>query len=601
MYRRLSAALCAATFFLAACAHFDHHDDTLPSEIVEVLPQILSETATEREARNHDETQIIVGKILIINRTVLHDDDFFAPLLNNVHFVTQKDVIRDELFFNEGETIPRYRLYDAERYVRLLDPIKFARIIEHYNIETKKTDLTVITRDKYTPKFNSGANGSGGYTSFGLSVTEPSLFGRLYSVGGAYSRENFRDWVTLSAGKARINGSRWEVAGATTIGYANSIYNYQDARFRATLPFLRNGQRHGFNIAGAIVNGINYDYLGGSVRQGLDSATGQPFNLIYHTKIENFSLQYLYAIGVNDRIEFGPGFLHNIRQDYYINPNDQYSLSDTTPLNVSQAARAYYQPQQYSTNALTFTVNTRNGNFVPMRNFQRYIFTEDQFEGLRSSFSIIHANPAFGLSDYYTTPSLTVAYQKNSHNQKFRLDVSASRIATLWHSGTPYPTDDLWSGDAKGYFFTLFGTLALREYVAQGYHLTQNLRSGFATQSSIAGQTGLLGPSGIASQITRGFSYGSLYPSAGNLTSLEYRSPALKLPYLLVAGVLFFDYAGIGDTLSTLTYYSIAGFGVRSMWHEFDNNVFRIDFGFNLNAPQANFLNAIQFGISQTF
>ncbi|HNA80762.1 MAG TPA: hypothetical protein PKY99_14975, partial [Turneriella sp.] len=130
---------------------------------------------------------------------------------------------------------------------------------------------------------------------------------------------------------------------------------------------------------------------------------------------------------------------------------------------------------------------------------------------------------------------------------------------------------------------TKFGTIALRESATMGYHLTAEKR----TQ--------------IGSMFGRGFYYGSIFPSAGFLSSLEYRSPGLRLPYLLLAGVAFFDYAGVGDTLGRLSWNPIVGLGLRSMLYEFDNNVFRFDLGFNLNDSKFNFLNSLQFGLSQSF
>lgn len=573
----------AAAFITFHCSGFDGHVENLPADVEAALAVRAKETPEELEKANADETEITVGKITVLNQTVLPASDFFAPLLNNVHHVTQKDVIASELDFKEGDKIPRYKLYDAERYVRLLDPIKQARIVTTKNPETGKTDVTVVTQDKYTPQFSTGASGSGGYSSFGVNVVEPSVMGRLYSWGASYGRENFRDYLSLGVGKARINGSRWEIGAGTTIGFANSQYNYQSQGITLSHPFTRNGQRHSLQLSASFANGVNYDYLGGGINQGLNTATQKYFDRIYRTKIENISAQYLYGVGKNDRIEFGPGVWHYIRRDYYIYPTDQYSLSETPELPVSAASKAFYQAQQYSTHALTFSVNTRNGNFAPMRNFQRYLFTEDQFEGLRTSTKIIYANPSFGLNDHYTAPSFGAAYQKNLFDQKFRIETSVARSAIFWYNGVSYPTDDLWAFDFRGFYFTRFGTLALRGYLAKGNHLTKDKRED------------------IANQLRRGFSYGSVYPSAGHLTSLEYRSPGWKLPYLLVAGVLFFDYAGVGETLSTLTYYSIAGLGLRTMLHEFDNNVFRIDFGFNLNSPEFNLLNALQFGVSHTF
>lgn len=569
---------------LVGCSYYDGHVETLPQDVEAALAERAKETPEERERINSDPEEIVIGTITILPQTVLPASDFFSPLLNNVHYVTQPDVIYHELDFKEGDKIPRYKLYDAERYIRLLDPIKQARVVTKKNEQTGKTDVVVVTQDHYTPQLSFGAKGSGGYSSFGVNVFEPSMFGRLYTWGASYTRENFRDYLNFSAGKTRINGSRWQTEAAAIIGFSDSQYNYAGYGLTLAHPFTRNGQKHGFVFNANNIQGVNYDYLGGGIRKGFNTDTGQLFSLVYRTKIEDVSAQYLYGIGRNNRVEFGPGLWHYIRRDYYISPADQYSYSDTPEFSVSAISKAFYQPQQFSTHAATFTVNTRNGNYVPMKNFRQYMFTEDQFEGLRTSTKVVHANPSLGLNDHYTAPATSVTYQVNSPDQVFRLESGASRSARVWHNVYAYPTDDLWTFDLRAFYFTRFGTIAVREFVAEGYHLTRDVRTD------------------LAHQFTRGFYYGTIYPAAGNLTSLEYRSPPLKLPYILVAGVLFMDYAGVGERLRSLDYYTIVGFGLRTMIYEFDNNVFRIDFGLNITDPtQFSLLNALQFGLSHTF
>jgi hypothetical protein len=73
------------------------------------------------------------------------------------------------------------------------------------------------------------------------------------------------------------------------------------------------------------------------------------------------------------------------------------------------------------------------------------------------------------------------------------------------------------------------------------------------------------------------------------------------LPYLLLAGVAFFDYAGVGASMQALQWNPILGVGLRSVLYEFDNNVFRFDIGYNLNEPEFSLLNALQFGMSHSF
>lgn len=576
-WRNLFAAL---LLFPAACARYDEHLGILPPEVIEQIKafeKLPPKTAAEKEEI------ITIGTIRVLNLTVLHPDDFFAPLLNNLHFVTQKDTIVDELNFKSGDKIYRWELYDGERYIRMLDPIKQAKVLPTLNPETGKTDLTIVTQDKLSAYVRGGGAGTGGYSTFGIQAGETSLFGRLYSIGATYSRENFRDFIGLSAGKQRIGGTRWEVGVGSVEGFSDSMHNYASRGAFVAHPFTIDGQRHAFSLSVSFSQGVLYDYLGGGIRKGQDLVNARSFDLIYRNSTENISAMYMHGIGKKHRIEFGPGFQQYISRDYYIFSQDQYQISHSREVPVSAAARAYYLPEQFSTRALSFTVNTRNGDFTSMTNFRRYLFTEDQFEGLRTSTGVVHANPAFGLADHYTKPTISVTYQKNFLDKKLRLETSAGRTATFWLNRYEIPRDDSWSLDGRVFYFTGYGTIAWRNYASAGNNMSA------AARGTIAGQ------------FTRGFFYGSVTPSAGYLSSLEYRSPGLKLPYILLAGVVFFDYAGTGTNMGTLDWYPVVGAGLRSMLHEFDNNVFRFDVGVNLREQNFDLLNAIQFGMSHSF
>jgi hypothetical protein len=575
--RQICLVLALATW---ACAGRDDATESLSDE---TLAAIQASDAEPTRTRAQLQELLEIGSITVLNTTVLEPDDFFAPLLNNLHFVTNKQTIADELNFKSGDKVHRWELYDASRYVRMLDPVKQAKVLEKYNPETGKTDITVVTRDKLSAYVRGGGSGSGGYSSFNLQAGETSLFGRLYTVGINYNRENFRDFVGLEAGKLRIGGTRWQALVTSTDGFANSMHNYQSRGITIGHPFTIDGQRHGFVLTANFTQGVLYDYLGGGIRKGLDTNTGNSFDLIYRRRTENINAEYLIGFGKKNRIEFGPGFQHFITRDYFIHPEDQYIVGDTRELAVSDRSKAFYQNDQFSTHAVSFAVNTRFGDYVPMKNFRRYLFTEDQFEGLRTSGKVTYADPAFGLSDHYTKASASATYQENFLRKKFRFETGIGRTSTFWQNRYDGPRDDTWNVDLRGFHFTHYGTVALRTYASAGNNLSVYARNL------------------IAAEFTRGFFYGSISPSAGMLGSLEYRSPAWKLPYILLAGVAFFDYAAVGTTMDNLYWNPVAGIGLRSMLHEFDNNVFRLDLGFNLNDSNFNLLNSLQFGLNQTF
>lgn len=573
-----AGAIAAFCLLLGACSQYGDSVDQLPEELLRAV-----EPPGSKLSREQLDEVLEIGTITILNEKVLPPDDFFAPLINNLHYVTTRETIASELNFRSGRKVRRWELYDAERYIRMLDPIKQAKLIATPNKETGKTDITVLTQDRLSAYVRGGGAGSGGYSSFSIQAGETSLFGRLYNVGVSYTRENFRDFVGFSAGKQRIAGTRWEISANSVDGFVGSAHNYTGKGIGISHPFLVDGQRHSFSLSASYVQGISYEYLGGGIRQGIDTATGKPFDLIHRQRVESLAAEYLYGIGKKMRLEFGPGFRHYISKDYFVQPQDQFTIRDTRELMISERSRNFYQYEQYSSRAVSFAVNTRVGDFVPMMNFRRYLFTEDQFEGFRTSARITYADPAFGLEDHYTRTAAAASYSDNYRQKRFRLEAGIGRTATFWRQRYEIPRDDAWNMDVRFFQFVRYGTFAVRQYISSGNNMSVGARNQ------------------IAAEFTRGFLYGSVIPSAGVLSSIEYRSPAWKLPYLLLAGVAFFDYAGVGPSMQALQWNPIVGLGLRSMLYEFDNNVFRFDIGYNLNDPEFSLLNALQFGMSHTF
>ncbi|HRP69767.1 MAG TPA: hypothetical protein PLY93_09585, partial [Turneriella sp.] len=171
--KKIFSFVIVVNFF--SCTFYDNADVELPPEIQKRLNERVKRIDKEEFL---DDTRFQIGKITILRQTVLDSVDFFAPLVNNLHFTTVHSTISDALNFKEGDIVTRSALYDAERYIRLLDPIKEATILETPNAETGKTDITVVTRDRLSAYVRAGGAGSGGYTSMGVQAGDTSLFGR---------------------------------------------------------------------------------------------------------------------------------------------------------------------------------------------------------------------------------------------------------------------------------------------------------------------------------------------------------------------------------------------------------------------------------------
>jgi hypothetical protein len=95
-------------------------------------------------------------------------------IANSLHTDTREEIIRQHLFFYEGDPLNPYRLADNERYLRDQDFILDSRIIvEPLDQSTDSVDIHVITRDV----FSLGGRTRPSFSKFRLGAYDANLFG----------------------------------------------------------------------------------------------------------------------------------------------------------------------------------------------------------------------------------------------------------------------------------------------------------------------------------------------------------------------------------------------------------------------------------------
>ena len=73
-----------------------------------------------------------------------------GPFCEQLHYDTRTWVIKQSLFFREGDTVNAYKLVDNERYLRRLPFIQDARIYVINSYESNDSiDIVVLTKDVF--------------------------------------------------------------------------------------------------------------------------------------------------------------------------------------------------------------------------------------------------------------------------------------------------------------------------------------------------------------------------------------------------------------------------------------------------------------------
>lgn len=113
-------------------------------------------------------------------------------LMNGLHIVTQADVIRKKLLFQEGDVYEQAKIDESERLLRASHYLKDAEITAEH-LCAGKVAVTVRTQDNWTFTPGLSLGRSGGNSSQGFSVRENNLFGWGKSLGLAYKSDHERD------------------------------------------------------------------------------------------------------------------------------------------------------------------------------------------------------------------------------------------------------------------------------------------------------------------------------------------------------------------------------------------------------------------------
>ena len=121
-----------------------------------------------------------------VNDTTRVETSGLKKVLNRINFNTREITIRENLLFNEGDSIDPYVLADSERLLRDLNFIKDARIIVIPDIaNADSVSVLVIVKDQWSLVLSGGLKKANG---FRLSMTDANILGLGHEISSAITR-----------------------------------------------------------------------------------------------------------------------------------------------------------------------------------------------------------------------------------------------------------------------------------------------------------------------------------------------------------------------------------------------------------------------------
>ena len=180
---------------------------------------------------------VVLGFQYDINDTTRKKNDLGVRLAKTFHKNTSDKVMRNNLFFKEGDQVFPYLLADNERYLRELPYSKDARILVDFAVgDTDKVDVVVLSKDVFSigGKINISSKDRGR-----AELRDENFLGtgnRILISGYHENQRSPQTGVGAEFVKRNINGTFLDYTiGYQDYGYAFSSQRNQETRFYTRL------------------------------------------------------------------------------------------------------------------------------------------------------------------------------------------------------------------------------------------------------------------------------------------------------------------------------------------------------------------------------
>ena len=162
----------------------------------------------------YDDRVLVIRDIKFVRHNVFSKDDnplgLGDPYLNRLHFITRKQIIKQELLFKVGDRLDQDLINETERNLRKLIFIGSVQILSEKNTDGS-VDITVYTRDLWTTTVGIEFSRLNDENLLGLLLEEQSIlgYGSPLSLGITDTEDGIS--LRLSNLYKRIRGSRWNL------------------------------------------------------------------------------------------------------------------------------------------------------------------------------------------------------------------------------------------------------------------------------------------------------------------------------------------------------------------------------------------------------
>lgn len=522
-----------------------------------------------------------IGRVYVMPLDLFAVEDNFAKkVMNALHTVTRKSIVRRELLYSAGKPLDLALIDESERNLRRNRYLR-VKATRFYPGEAAGTvDLLVTVQDVWTLYFNVKLEGAGGNTQYNFKWGERNFLGRRLSMELEFDKSTFINKWRQQFSNMYLFGSRWQLLEGFAFYYDDQWERIgEQFELKLVYPLFSRNSKWGFELHGLYDNNMVFENEGADLKQ---------FVLTDGTNSASLDRKYRktrYLLEGHLIRSFG----YRVKRNYGIKWSSE-QLSYQPYAGIDPAYEDLFRdevlPQEYFRHKLSLTFSLNNFKYLKLRNFFYYGRIEDYPVGFEAAFSA-------GLSRKFWGSDENAAYLEGSlyHNFFFLKDhiVALEAKYTVDLLEDDRQRDSLLEFTLEYFIRNLpLGFFAFRAHAAAGGWL-QN-----GSQLYLGAGNGL-----------RGYQDNNFEGDRRIFFNFEYRFNPIDLKAVQFGFVVFYDIGAAWynseQSLQQTKFYPALGIGLRINLPQFNPDVFRFDFGWNFGNDSTKFEQMISFGYNQFF
>jgi hypothetical protein len=354
---------------------------------------------------------------------------------NKLHYDTKVWMIRQSLFFKEGDTVNAYKLVDNERYLRRLPFIQDARIYVVNSYESNDSiDIVVLTKDVFeygtsiqavnntkasATVFNNNLLGAGQQVAFGFSWD--NMYTPQWRTGASYTKYNIGgSFADISVGYTMLN----DKINTDTGQYENSAYLIINRPLYSTWASLTGG------LTLSVNRSVNIFSLPDTIYRNY------AYNLIDVWAGYNFTNQYKKTGYNSSKPNIGIEF-RSFNMDFNKEPTEPELKLDPNynSHNFLLSQLVFYHQDFFKTNYFFGFGRTED---IPMGYTYAASFALDSWTGYKRSYTAIQTQKYWFLGKNLISSTIGFGgFWYNHQSQDAVLHISSDYYSNLFHFNGP--------------------------------------------------------------------------------------------------------------------------------------------------------------------